>query len=252
MSRLLISWIARSNDFTPTGNDKPGRGTLVNPQGPTLQFHQHFWEAGGYARHLLLYASADQKTLAEKLAGAVATRFDGHRVEPVFLEIKDVVDLKEIKGKVEAWLLSVVAPLHVPCDLYFSPGTSVMQLAWFLCHHTLGLSSRLVQTVDGQFQADKKPILRELTVEQSSVPFTAVLHQQTVGERLPSEEYLLGPSLEPVYQRAHLAAAADHLTVLIRGESGTGKEHLARTIHTTSPRAAGPFEALNCAALAND
>ncbi|MFQ5519895.1 MAG: sigma 54-interacting transcriptional regulator [Candidatus Methylomirabilia bacterium] len=38
------------------------------------------------------------------------------------------------------------------------------------------------------------------------------------------------------------------VNVLITGESGTGKELLARAIHYSSPRA-GPFVALNCAAL---
>jgi DNA-binding NtrC family response regulator len=45
-------------------------------------------------------------------------------------------------------------------------------------------------------------------------------------------------------------AAATLVPVLITGESGTGKEVLARFVHARSPRAAGPFVAVNCGALA--
>src|SRR5207245_9239283 len=38
--------------------------------------------------------------------------------------------------------------------------------------------------------------------------------------------------------------------VLITGESGTGKEVFARYLHARSPRAARPFVAVNCGALA--
>jgi len=43
--------------------------------------------------------------------------------------------------------------------------------------------------------------------------------------------------------------AASETRVCIYGETGTGKELVARTLHDKSPRAAGPFITLNCAAI---
>ncbi|MDY7226831.1 sigma-54-dependent transcriptional regulator [Hyalangium rubrum] len=44
-------------------------------------------------------------------------------------------------------------------------------------------------------------------------------------------------------------AASGTATVLLRGESGTGKELAAKALHDASPRHAGPFVKLHCAAL---
>ncbi|MGB7218994.1 MAG: sigma-54 dependent transcriptional regulator, partial [Vicinamibacterales bacterium] len=56
------------------------------------------------------------------------------------------------------------------------------------------------------------------------------------------------PGLKQVSQTLHRAAATD-TTVLLEGESGTGKELFARALHALSPRAGGPFVAINCAAI---
>ena len=56
------------------------------------------------------------------------------------------------------------------------------------------------------------------------------------------------PKLKHVTVALHRAAATD-TTVLLEGESGTGKELFARTLHALSPRADGPFVAINCAAI---
>ena len=55
-------------------------------------------------------------------------------------------------------------------------------------------------------------------------------------------------SWKDVLRQAAKVASAE-TTVLLTGESGTGKEVVARFVHSSSPRASGPFVAINCAAL---
>jgi len=68
--------------------------------------------------------------------------------------------------------------------------------------------------------------------------------------RPPGFVHLLGasPAVEKIVKQAR-SVAITSATVLLSGENGTGKEMLARAIHQESPRAAGPFVAVSCAAL---
>ena len=80
--------------------------------------------------------------------------------------------------------------------------------------------------------ATENMILKEELAQRRGAP-------QIVGE---------DPQLKQVSLALHRAAATD-TTVLLEGESGTGKELFARALHALSPRADGPFVAINCAAI---
>src|SRR2546422_8109063 len=69
----------------------------------------------------------------------------------------------------------------------------------------------------------------------------AQLDSSPAARALIAESPAMRQTLETV------ARVAEHpTTVLITGERGTGKEVIAQAIHRASPRAAGPFVAVNC------
>ena len=75
-----------------------------------------------------------------------------------------------------------------------------------------------------------------------------LLKEELAGRRGAPRIIGEDPQLKQVSQQLHRAADTD-ATVLLQGESGTGKELFARTLHALSPRAEGPFVAINCAAI---
>ena len=56
------------------------------------------------------------------------------------------------------------------------------------------------------------------------------------------------PTMRDLNEQIEMLARSDRTTVLIFGESGSGKARVAEWIHAHSPRAAGPFVELSCAA----
>jgi transcriptional regulator with PAS, ATPase and Fis domain len=72
-------------------------------------------------------------------------------------------------------------------------------------------------------------------------------HQRQVNEEEPLFETNTS-SMVALVERLRRAAAGD-ATILLTGESGTGKDVLAREIHKSSPRSAGPLVRISCATL---
>lgn len=248
MARVLVSWIARNNDFLT--NAQGGFGG-VNPEGPNVGFHRRYFQAEHLEQHVLLYSDARQEMYAEHLVAYLRRTFPGRAVEAQLLALNDIIDLVEVKTKVETWLLQ-----HRDDELviFFSPGTSIMQLSWYICHTTLGLNTRLLQTRAQKFVKAGESGLTEIREEHSDVPRAVIIREEKLRKPSPAaadqyRSHILPPALKAVYDRANLVAQTDKVTVLIRGESGTGKEQLARYVHAQSVRAARPLLTLNCAAL---
>jgi two-component system nitrogen regulation response regulator GlnG len=105
----------------------------------------------------------------------------------------------------------------------------------------------------GAFEYLPKPFdLQELIAVVGRALSVPVEHVITAPEPRDSEERLpligRSPSMQEIYRTIARLTTAD-LTVMINGESGTGKELVARALHDYGKRRAGPFVAVNMAAI---
>jgi DNA-binding NtrC family response regulator len=76
-----------------------------------------------------------------------------------------------------------------------------------------------------------------------------IVARRTLPEPRLDDFITTSPAMKAFMGLVHRVVASD-TSLLILGETGVGKEHLARAIHAESPRASGPFIAVNCGALA--
>jgi two-component system, NtrC family, nitrogen regulation response regulator NtrX len=98
----------------------------------------------------------------------------------------------------------------------------------------------------------EKPISSDklmLTVENALKLQRLESENRQLRQRLGKHEIVWkGEAMRRVMAQLERVAASES-RVCIFGETGTGKELVARTIHERSPRSAGPFVTLNCAAV---
>ncbi len=107
-------------------------------------------------------------------------------------------------------------------------------------------SSGAFEYLPKPFDLPKATELIRRAVEES-------LREEVAEEQIDEAPEMLGqaPAMQDVF-RAIGRLAQSHVTVLITGESGSGKELVARALHKHSPRASGPFVAINTAAIPKD
>jgi len=105
----------------------------------------------------------------------------------------------------------------------------------------------------GAFEYLPKPFDVPKAVELIRRALDESMREQTRDERLAEMPEMLGqaPAMQDVF-RAIGRLSQSIVTVLITGESGSGKELVARALHKHSPRANGPFVAINTAAIPKD
>ncbi|HKC86724.1 MAG TPA: sigma-54 dependent transcriptional regulator [Blastocatellia bacterium] len=134
-----------------------------------------------------------------------------------------------------------------------SPSTQVILISGF------GTLETAIESVrEGAFDFISKPFNVQEVIAVSRRAIESGGEEASAGSEDLKELHsryassgLVGHSRQMIELYKEVArVAAYRSTVLIIGESGTGKELVARAIHSNSPRAAQPFVAVNCGALA--
>ncbi|MBC7715569.1 MAG: nitrogen regulation protein NR(I) [Pseudorhodobacter sp.] len=105
----------------------------------------------------------------------------------------------------------------------------------------------------GAFEYLPKPFDVPKAVELIRRALEESLREDVADERMAEVPEMLGQAaaMQDVF-RAIGRLSQSIVTVLITGESGSGKELVASALHKHSPRATGPFVAINTAAIPKD
>ena len=120
---------------------------------------------------------------------------------------------------------------------------------------------RVDQAVEAMREGAYDFLMKPVDLEQLELRVSKALRAAALEKEVSDLKSQLGgelesftgksPAMEKVY-RLIRKVAPTNATVLVEGPSGTGKELVARAIHSLSPRAKGPFVAVECAALSKE
>jgi two-component system nitrogen regulation response regulator GlnG len=115
------------------------------------------------------------------------------------------------------------------------------------------LDSAVSAFQNGAFEYLPKPFDLPKAIELIRRALEESQREEVAEELMADTPEMLGqaPAMQDVF-RAIGRLSQSNVTVMITGESGSGKELVARALHKHSPRASGPFVAINTAAIPKD
>jgi two-component system nitrogen regulation response regulator GlnG len=115
------------------------------------------------------------------------------------------------------------------------------------------LDSAVSAFQSGAFEYLPKPFDLPKAVELIRRAVEESQREEVAEVKMAAAPEMLGqaPAMQDVF-RAIGRLSQSNVTVMITGESGSGKELVARALHKHSPRANGPFVAINTAAIPKD
>ena len=236
MKGYLFSWLARATDFYDDGT--------VNTDGPNYVFHRYHY---AHREHIVL-ATPDTEALVIQLTNRIRSDFPEHKIVYQYLDV-NINKLSEVKSAVERILMDYA---DYPADIFFSPGSSIMQVAWYLCHTTLNLDTRLVQLLRPEHSQDKIfPDLEEIETIDAPHKSGLLLQQHRIDKKQSPDAPFIAKVQEDAYEKAKLVGNTEPVTAVIYGDSGTGKELIARHIYQNSIRTNKPFRTVNCTAMSD-
>ncbi len=231
--RTLLTWTDRPPG--PLAHHRPRPGD----DGPVRRLVAH---QPPYERVLVLTSEASLPG-ARQLAGAI------DHAELRLIPITDPSDHRQLFEGLGPLLEELRGQ---PVDVVLSAGTPQAQTIWVIAMQAGLLQGRMLQVIPPAFVPVPHPQpVREVVLDIEGFPEIRSLRaevQRLRAEVRARDTGLVGDSLHAIHQRIARLAPSD-VPVWIRGETGTGKELVARALHDASPRADGPFVAVNAGAF---
>ncbi len=170
-----------------------------------------------------------------------------------FANVRDVRSALDQEGPPQVLVSDIRMPGGSGLDLLAEVRAKLPTLPVIVMTAFSDLDSAVAAFQGGAFDYLAKPFDLARAVELIR---RAMAQSDTEGAALEAQANtpeMLGqaPAMQELF-RAIGRLSQSQVTVLITGESGAGKELVARALHKHSPRAGGPFVAINTAAIPKD